>query len=102
MIRTLLLSLLLAGAAHAAEPPVLGVLKFQDETGAMPMQGGAGRALTNMLTNELAARGSFTVVYLMRLNGAGTFSMPSTRVEAMYSPSINAQLPNASMTIVQK
>jgi len=28
--------------------------------------------------------------------------MPSTRVEAMYSPSINAQLPNATMTIVQK
>jgi hypothetical protein len=28
--------------------------------------------------------------------------MPSTRVEAMYSPSINAQLPNASMTIAQK
>lgn len=47
-------------------------------------------------------RGNFAIVYLMRLNGAGTFSMPSTRVEAMYSPSINAQLPNASMTIAQK
>lgn len=58
---------LAAATAAAAEPPSLGVLKFQDETGAMPLQGGAGRALTNMLTNELAARGSFTVVERQKL-----------------------------------
>ena len=46
--------------------------------------------------------GTSTVSYTMRLNGAGTFSMPATRVEAMYSPSINAQVPNASMAIGQK
>ncbi len=45
-----------------ASKPILAVLKFQDETGSMPMQGGAGRALTTMLTNELAARPSFVVV----------------------------------------
>jgi hypothetical protein len=64
---SLSLALLLAGTVRAAEPPILGVLKFQDETGAMPFQGGAGRALTNMLTNELAARGSFTVVERQKL-----------------------------------
>lgn len=53
-------SLLTASTLDAA--PVLAVLKFQDETGAMPMQGGAGRALTTMLTNELAARPAFVVV----------------------------------------
>lgn len=47
--------------------PVLGVLKFQDETGAMPFQGGIGRVLTNILTNELAARPAFTVVERRRL-----------------------------------
>ncbi|WP_375398380.1 alpha-2-macroglobulin [uncultured Sphingomonas sp.] len=47
-------------------------------------------------------RGSFTVAYTMRLNGAGRFGQPSTRVEAMYSPSIRAQLPNPAVTIAQR
>jgi len=47
-------------------------------------------------------RGRFQVQYLMRLNGAGNFSLPPTRVEAMYSPAIRAQVPNQPMTIVQK
>lgn len=47
--------------------PIIGVLKFQDETGAMFMQGGAGRAMTNMLTNELSARPSFNIVERQKL-----------------------------------
>ena len=47
-------------------------------------------------------RGSFTVSYVMRLNGAGTLQVPPTRVEAMYSPAIRAQLPNATMTVAQR
>lgn len=47
--------------------PVIGVLKFQDETGAMFLQGGVGRALTTMLTNELSARAAFTVVERQKL-----------------------------------
>ena len=47
--------------------PVIGVLKFQDETGAMFMQGGVGRALTTMLTNELSARPSLTIVERQKL-----------------------------------
>ena len=62
-----LLALLIAGAAPAQDKPVLGVLKLQDETGAMPFQGGVGRVLTNILTNELAARPVFTVVERRRL-----------------------------------
>jgi curli biogenesis system outer membrane secretion channel CsgG len=53
--------------AVAQDKPVLGVLKLQDETGAMPFQGGVGRVLTNILTNELAARPVFTVVERRRL-----------------------------------
>jgi curli biogenesis system outer membrane secretion channel CsgG len=57
-----------AVAAQTVSRPVLAVFKFQDETGAMMMQGGAGRALSNMLANELAARGTFTVVERRKLN----------------------------------
>lgn len=53
--------------ADARGKPVLGVLKLQDETGALPFQGGIGRVLTNILTNELAARPLFTVVERRRL-----------------------------------
>ena len=47
-------------------------------------------------------RGKLTVSYLMRLNGAGRFTLPATRVEAMYSPAIRAQLPNVPVTVVQR
>jgi curli biogenesis system outer membrane secretion channel CsgG len=57
-------------AAHpssSAAKPVLAVLKFQDETGAMPFQGGIGRVVTNMLASEIAAREVFTVVERRKL-----------------------------------
>jgi uncharacterized protein YfaS (alpha-2-macroglobulin family) len=44
-------------------------------------------------------RGRFVTEYVVRLNSPGQFSLPPTRVEAMYSPAIRAQLPNAPMTI---
>lgn len=56
-----------ARADAPAERPVLAVLKFQDETGAMPFQGGIGRVVTNMLASELAARDAFTVVERRKL-----------------------------------
>jgi curli biogenesis system outer membrane secretion channel CsgG len=64
----LVLALLVLAPAQAADrAPVLAVIKFQDETGAMPLQGGAGRVMTNMLTTELAARGGFSVVERQKL-----------------------------------
>ncbi len=51
----------------AENKPVIGVLKFQDETGAMFLQGGVGRALTTMLTNELSARPTLTIVERQKL-----------------------------------
>jgi uncharacterized protein YfaS (alpha-2-macroglobulin family) len=47
-------------------------------------------------------RGSFTISYVMRLNAAGRFSLPATRVEAMYSPEIRAQLPNQAMVVAER
>jgi len=60
---------LLAQVSSRAESarPVLAVMKFQDETGAMPFQGGIGRVVTNMLASELAARNAFTVVERRKL-----------------------------------
>ena len=47
-------------------------------------------------------RGRFTVSYALRLNGAGRFSLPPTRVEAMYSPSVRAQVPNQPVVVGQR
>ena len=55
------------GTTPAVAKPILAVMKFQDETGAMPMQGGIGRVVTNMLASELAARNEFTVVERRKL-----------------------------------
>ena len=44
-------------------------------------------------------RGSTSIEYTLRLNGAGRFNLPPSRVEAMYSPAIRAQLPVAPMQI---
>ena len=56
-----------AFACAETAKPILAVMKFQDETGAMPFQGGIGRVVTNMLASELAARDAFTVVERRKL-----------------------------------
>jgi len=43
--------------------------------------------------------GTHAVEYVVRLNGSGRFNMPQTRVEAMYSPAIRGQWPNAPVTV---
>lgn len=59
---TLLLLVAMNGVAHA-EKPVLGVADFTNEAhGAYWWRDGVGHDLAGMLTNELAAIGSFTMV----------------------------------------
>lgn len=48
---------------------------------------------------EYVPKGDFTVEYTLRLNQAGTFQLPATRVEAMYSPEMFGELPNEIMTV---
>jgi uncharacterized protein YfaS (alpha-2-macroglobulin family) len=43
--------------------------------------------------------GSFKTEYTVRLNNAGTFALPPTRIEAMYAPEVFGALPNARMTV---
>ena len=44
-------------------------------------------------------RGRFSVSYTLRLNGAGRFGLPPSRVSAMYSPAIRAAVPNGPVVV---
>jgi uncharacterized protein YfaS (alpha-2-macroglobulin family) len=48
---------------------------------------------------EFVPKGRFKLEYTVRLNNAGRFELPDTRVEAMYAPERFGALPNASMTV---
>ena len=48
---------------------------------------------------EYVPSGIFKVQYTMRLNNAGTFSLPPTRVEAMYAPEIFGEAPNKPVRV---
>jgi uncharacterized protein YfaS (alpha-2-macroglobulin family) len=88
---------------------VLGNLGGQSEIlqqggtseGAQPSYTESGRGAWRAYF-EWMPRGRATVSYTMRLNGAGDFGMPPSRVEAMYSPEIRAQLPNARLKVAQR
>jgi hypothetical protein len=49
---------------------------------------------------QYVAKGKFTVEYTIRLNNEGTFSLPQTRVEALYSPEMLGELPNAKIVVL--
>lgn len=51
---------------------------------------------------EWVPRGRFQASYMLRLNGAGRFQLPPSRVAAMYSPAIHAALPNQPVTVAQR
>ena len=39
--------------------------------------------------------------YTVRLNNAGSFALPPTRVEALYAPEMFGEMPNAGVSVVQ-
>ena len=45
--------------------------------------------------------GEWDLSYTMRLNNAGTFQFPATRVEAMYAPEIFGEAPNVALDVTQ-
>ena len=45
-------------------------------------------------------KGKFTLQYSVRLNNAGRFEMPATRVEAMYAPEVFGELPVAKVDVL--
>ena len=48
---------------------------------------------------EFVPKGKWSVEYTVRLNNAGQFNLPPTRVEAMYSPETFGAAPNAPLTV---
>jgi uncharacterized protein YfaS (alpha-2-macroglobulin family) len=44
-------------------------------------------------------KGAWSVEYTMRLNNLGEFQLPPTRVEAMYSPEMFGEIPNAAVQV---
>jgi len=44
-------------------------------------------------------KGKWKVEYTLRLNNAGRFELPATRVEAMYAPEMFAEIPNAALVV---
>jgi len=44
-------------------------------------------------------KGRFTIDYTLRLNNAGNFALPPTRVEAMYAPDVFGEVPNGRVTV---
>jgi hypothetical protein len=49
---------------------------------------------------ELVPKGSFVVEHTMRLNQAGRFLLPTTRVEALYAPEMFGEAPNAAIEVL--
>ncbi len=43
---------------------------------------------------EYVPKGTFELEYTIRLNQAGSFAMPTTRVEALYEPEMFGEAPN--------
>ncbi len=48
---------------------------------------------------DFVPKGGFSVEYTVRLNNAGSFQLPPSRVEAMYAPEMLGELPNDTVTI---
>jgi hypothetical protein len=46
-------------------------------------------------------KGGFEVEYTIRVNQAGQFQMPATRVEALYEPEMFGEIPNARFDVAQ-
>lgn len=46
-----------------------------------------------------AGQGEWSIDYTYRLNTAGTFQLPATRVEALYKPEMFGGLPNATLVV---
>jgi alpha-2-macroglobulin len=46
--------------------------------------------------------GTTVTEYVVRLNGSGDLKLPPTRVEAMYSPAIRAQVPNSNVKVLMR
>ena len=50
---------------------------------------------------DFVPKGKWSVEYTIRLNQEGTYHLPATRVEAMYSPEAAGEIPNADVEVTK-
>ena len=73
--------------------------------GATKRSGSASMAFTERTFDafrvyyDYVPQGRWSLEYLVRLNSAGRFELPPTRVEALYAPEMFAALPNPSVEV---
>ena len=48
---------------------------------------------------QFVPQGRWSLEYLVRLNGAGRFGLPPTRIEALYAPELFGALPNSPVEV---
>ncbi|NHZ89164.1 alpha-2-macroglobulin [Massilia sp. CCM 8733] len=48
---------------------------------------------------DFVPKGKWSIDYTVRLNNQGRFNLPPTRVEALYSPELSGELPNAALEV---
>ncbi|HEX8614477.1 MAG TPA: MG2 domain-containing protein [Telluria sp.] len=48
---------------------------------------------------EFVPKGKWSIDYTVRLNNQGRFNLPPTRIEALYSPELSGELPNAALEV---
>ena len=48
---------------------------------------------------EVVPKGGFKIDYTVRINNAGEFTLPPTRVEAMYAPDVFGETPNGKVVV---
>jgi uncharacterized protein YfaS (alpha-2-macroglobulin family) len=48
---------------------------------------------------EYVPKGKWTIEYTIRLNQAGVFQLPTTRVEALYFPEMFGEIPNKAVEV---
>ena len=45
-------------------------------------------------------KGHYSVEYTVRINNAGSFALPPTRIEGMYAPDVFGETPNGRLEVV--
>jgi uncharacterized protein YfaS (alpha-2-macroglobulin family) len=88
---------------------ILGTGLGRDSTAATAGEQAEGRAWPLYQARDFTSlksyyrhvpRGDFSLEYTIRLNNPGKFSLPPTRVEAMYAPEVFGEAPNATFRIM--
>jgi uncharacterized protein YfaS (alpha-2-macroglobulin family) len=87
-----------AGASVMDRPPLKEAARNTDLL-SWPAYEEKGAGWYRAYFDELGGRQG-TLQYYLRINTAGTFQMPETRVEPLYDPEVFARLPNAPVVVL--